>query len=53
MSRNVTLDVDDDGIWLIEDADGGAFQMGHVSWRQIYIHLEKYRKEQENENEMV
>jgi len=33
---NITLDVDEIGIWLIdEDEDGMVYQMGHISWKEI------------------
>jgi hypothetical protein len=33
---NITLDVDEMGIWLIdEDEDGMVYQMGHISWKEI------------------
>ena len=32
---NITLDTDELGIWLIEEAEGGTKQMGHVSWKEI------------------
>ena len=37
----ITLDIDDDGVWLIDNTDQGDMQMGHVSWRQVSIHVQK------------
>jgi hypothetical protein len=46
MESNITLDVDDDGIWLIEDTETGPKQLGHVSWRAVTRGVEKaLRKE--------
>ena len=39
--NNITLDIDENGIWLIDNTDQGDMQMGHVSWRQIAIHVQK------------
>ena len=39
--NDITLDIDDDGIWLIDNTDQGDMQMGHVSWRQVAIHVQK------------
>jgi len=41
--NNITLDIDEDGIWLIDETHEGywARQMGHVSWRQVAIHVQK------------
>jgi len=34
--NNITLDVDELGIWLVDETVGGNLQqMGHVSWMQI------------------
>jgi len=34
--NNITLDVDELGIWLIdEDEDGMVYQMGHISWKEV------------------
>ena len=32
---NLTLDTDELGIWLIDDAPEGPQQLGHISWREI------------------
>lgn len=32
---NITLDTDELGIWLIEEAEDGPKQMGHVSWKEV------------------
>lgn len=32
---NITLDTDELGIWLIEEAEEGTKQMGHVSWKEV------------------
>ena len=32
---NLTLDTDDLGIWLVDEAPEGTQQMGHISWKQI------------------
>ena len=32
---NLTLDTDDLGIWLINEAPEGAQQMGHISWKEV------------------
>ena len=39
--NNITLGIDEDGIWLIDDTDRGEMEMGHVSWRQVVIHVQK------------
>jgi len=41
--NDITLDIDEDGIWLIDSTDQGDWimQMGHVSWRQVAIHVQK------------
>jgi hypothetical protein len=39
--NDITLDIDEEGIWLIDNTDEGVFQMGHVSWRQVAIHVQK------------
>ncbi|MDB4378654.1 hypothetical protein N9Z41_02670 [bacterium] len=46
MESDITLDVDDDGIWLIQETEWGTKQLGHVSWRSITRGVEKaLRKE--------
>ena len=42
----ITLDVDEHGIWLIEEAPHGekivtTKQLGHVSWKQVAIYVQK------------
>jgi hypothetical protein len=37
----ITLDIDEDGIWLIDNTDQGEMEMGHVSWRQVAIYVQK------------
>ena len=32
---DITLDTDEPGIWLIEDAEDGPKQLGHISWREV------------------
>ena len=33
---NITLQIDELGIWLVEELDNGlAKQMGHISWREV------------------
>ena len=32
---NLTLDTDDLGIWLVDEAPEGTQQMGHISWKQV------------------
>jgi len=32
---NLTLDIDELGIWLITDGVGETQQLGHISWREI------------------
>lgn len=32
---NITLDTDELGIWLIEEAEEGTKQMGHISWKEV------------------
>ena len=32
---NLTLDTDELGIWLINEAPEGTQQMGHISWKEI------------------
>jgi hypothetical protein len=39
--NDITLDIDEEGIWLIDNTDEGDMQMGHVSWRQVAIHVQK------------
>jgi hypothetical protein len=39
--NDITLDIDEDGIWLIDNTDQGDMQMGHVSWQQVAIHVQK------------
>jgi hypothetical protein len=31
---NLTLDTDDLGIWLVDEAPEGTQQMGHISWKE-------------------
>lgn len=53
--NNITLDVDEDGIWLVVE-DGNAkvvSQLGHVSWHQIYIYLKKYEEQNESQDRTV
>ena len=39
--RDITLETDDIGIWLIELTPVGMNQLGHVSWYEITKRLEK------------
>ena len=39
--RDITLETDDIGIWLIEMTPDGMNQLGHVSWYEITKRLEK------------
>lgn len=39
--NDITLDIDEEGIWLIDNTDEGDMQMGHVSWRQVAIYVQK------------
>lgn len=41
---NITLDVDEDGIWLItEDEIGFTIkQLGHISWATVHHYLKQY-----------
>jgi len=46
--NDITLDIDEDGIWLIDSTDQGDWiiqmghvSLGHVSWRQVAIHVQK------------
>lgn len=48
--NEITLDIDEDGIWLIDNTDQGDMQMGHVSWRQIAIHVQKELAELKGES---
>jgi hypothetical protein len=32
---NLTLDTDELGIWLINEAPEGTQQMGHISWKEL------------------
>ena len=32
---DITLDTDELGIWLIEDAEDGPKQLGHIPWREV------------------
>ena len=32
---NLTLDVDELGIWLVDETPAGYQQLGHISWRQV------------------
>jgi hypothetical protein len=41
MESDITLDIDDDGIWLIQETEWGTKQLGHVSWRAITRGVEK------------
>ena len=43
-SSNITLDFDEDGIWLIEETNQGPLQMGHVPWHVIAKYLKDYLK---------
>jgi hypothetical protein len=55
LQNNVTLDADEDGIWLVvEDNDAKVVsQLGHISWRQIYIYLKKYEEQNESQDRTV
>lgn len=39
---NVTLDFDEDGIWLINETIAGPLQMGHIPWHVIATYLKEY-----------
>lgn len=39
--RDITLETDDIGIWLLEMTPDGMNQLGHVSWYEITKRLEK------------
>ena len=32
---NITLDVDEMGIWLVDETEDEVMQMGHISWREV------------------
>lgn len=42
MLENITLDFDEEGIWLIELNSQGAYQLGHVSWHIIAKYIKEY-----------
>jgi hypothetical protein len=48
--ENITLDVDEEGIWLVHDDDEVVYQLGHISWRQIYLSLKQYEEQNESTN---
>ena len=33
--NNITLDVDELGIWLVDETEDEVMQMGHISWKEI------------------
>ena len=39
--RDITLETDDVGIWLIEMTSDGMNQLGHVSWYEITRRIEQ------------
>ena len=39
--RDITLETDDIGIWLLEMTPDGMNQLGHVSWYEITRRIEK------------
>ena len=39
--RDITLETDNIGIWLLEMTPDGMNQLGHVSWYEITKRLEK------------
>ena len=39
--RDITLETDEIGIWLIDMTPDGMNQLGHVSWYEITKRLEK------------
>lgn len=51
LQNNITLDVDEVGIWLVEENHKGdeVCQLGHISWHQVYIYLKKYEQDLEKE----
>jgi len=32
---NITLDVDELGIWLVDETEDEVMQMGHISWGEV------------------
>ena len=45
---DITLDYDEDGIWLVEETFDGDHrvvkQMGHIPWVTIAVYLKEYLK---------
>ena len=39
--RDITLETDDVGIWLLEMTPDGMHQLGHVSWYEITRRIEQ------------
>jgi hypothetical protein len=39
-TKNLTLDADTLGIWLIENTKKGPKQLGHISWHRIYKEMQ-------------
>jgi len=33
--KNITLDVDELGIWLVDETEDEVMQMGHISWQEV------------------
>jgi len=33
--NNITLDVDELGIWLVDETEDEVMQMGHISWQEV------------------
>lgn len=41
----ITLDCDEDGIWLIEESDQGPIQMGNIRWEVVAHFVKKHLDE--------
>lgn len=44
--KNITLEADEEGIWLIDETDEGPMQMGSVSWYEVNKYLERHKREE-------
>lgn len=44
--KNITLEVDEEGIWLIDETDDRPKQMGSVSWHEVLTYLERCKREE-------
>jgi len=39
-TKNLTLEADTIGIWLVKNTKNGPKQLGHVSWHHIYKEMQ-------------